>query len=91
MYTIKTTSAFDEDIKKLDRSIAKRIISKIEVLAKNPALLGHYLKYMPDDLSGLQRYRVGDWRILFWADHQKRKIILYGVDHRNRIYKRFGA
>lgn len=91
MYTIKTIPAFDKDIKKLDRVIAKRIISKIETLAQNPALLGYHLKHMPDDLDGLEKYRIGDWRILFWADHKKQEIILYGVDHRSRIYKRFGA
>ena len=89
MYQIKTTPTFDKDIKKLDRQIAKRIIKKIELLAKNPKLLRYSVKYLPKDLEGLQKYRIGDWRILFWIDHKKKEIILYGVDHRKLIYKKF--
>ena len=89
MYQIKITSTFDKDFKKLDRQVTKRIIKKIELLAKNPELLRYPVKYLPKDLDGLQKYRVGDWRILFWVDHKNKEIILYGVEHRKSIYKRF--
>jgi mRNA-degrading endonuclease RelE of RelBE toxin-antitoxin system len=39
-------------------------------------------------LQGLQKYRIGDWRVLFWVDHQRQAITLYTVEHRSRIYKR---
>lgn len=89
MYSIRTTPTFDDDIKKLDRPIAQRIIEKVEQLAQNPILLRYSLKYLPKDLQGLQKYRIGDWRVLFWADHQKKEITLYGVEHRSTVYKRF--
>lgn len=89
MYQIKTTPTFDKDLKKLDRQVAKRIIKKIELLAKNPKLLRYQVKYLPEDLAGLEKYRIGDWRILFWVDHKKKEIALYGVEHRKSIYKRF--
>ncbi len=88
MYQIETTSTFDKDIKKLNRQIAKRIIEKIEWLARHPELLHSSIKHMPKDLEGLQKYRVGDWRVLFWVDHQNKEIILYGADHRGAIYKK---
>jgi mRNA interferase RelE/StbE len=91
MYKVKITPTFESDVKRLDKSVAKRIIDKIEFLAENPELLKNYLKYMPEDLEGLQKYRVGDWRVLLWADHKKQEITLYGVDHRKKIYKKFGA
>lgn len=89
MYRIETTPTFDKDIKKLDHQTAKRIIEKIEFLARNPKLLKYRIKYLPKDLEGLQKYRVGDWRVLFWVDHEKKEITLYGVDNRGAIYKRF--
>ena len=89
MYKIRTTPTFERDIKKLDRSIARRIIEKIEQLANTPEILKHPVTYLPKDLEGLQKYRVGDWRVLFWLDHQQKEIILYGVEHRSKIYKRF--
>lgn len=91
MYKVKTTPTFENDIKKLDRSVAKRIVEKIEFLAENPRLLKNYLRHMPEDLEGLQKYRIGDWRVLLWADHKNQEIVLYGVDHRGRIYKRFSV
>lgn len=89
MYRIKTTPTFDRDIKKLDRQIAKRIIKKIEWLASQSKLPDLSVKYLPKNLEGLQKYRIGDWRILFWVDEKKKEIILYGVAHRKEIYKRF--
>ena len=89
MYEIRTTPTFDADIKKLDRPVAKRIIEKVEQLAQKPELLRHYLKYMPEDLANLQKYRVGVWRVLFWVNHQERELTLYGIEHRSRVYKRF--
>ncbi len=88
MYNLRTTSGFDKDLKKLDRSIAKRILNKLDYLAKNPKL-AEPLEYLPKDLEGLKKFRVGDWRVLFWVDDNKKEIILYGVDHRGSIYKRF--
>ena len=89
MYQIKTTPTFDKDIRKLDRQIAKRIIKKIEWLAKQSKIPSSPIRYLPKNLGGLQKYRVGDWRILFWLDHKKKEIVLYGVRHRRDIYKRF--
>lgn len=89
MYKIKFTPTFEEDLKKLDRHIAKRIIEKIDWLAKNPKALGAPVKYLPKTLKGLRKYRVGDWRILFWLDQRNKMIILYGAEHRGSIYERF--
>lgn len=89
MYRIETTPTFEEDIKKLDRQVAKQVIEKMEYLAEHPEFLRFKVKYLPKHLRGLQKYRVGDWRVLFWVDHQKKEITLYGVDHRGTIYKRF--
>lgn len=88
MYKIETAPTFDRDLKKLDRQVAKRIIEKMEWLAEHPELLPPPMKYMPKELEGLQKYRVGDWRVLFWTDHQKKEIALYGVEHRGRAYKK---
>jgi mRNA interferase RelE/StbE len=89
MYQIKTTPTFDKDLRKLDRQVAKRIIKKIEWLASQSEIPIFSVKYLPKDLEGLQKYRVGDWRILFWLDRKKKEIVLYGVNHRKSVYKRF--
>ena len=89
MYRIKITLTFEKDIKKLDRQIAKGSFKKIEYLADHPEILRSHIKYFPKELEGLQKYRIGDWRVYFLVDHKKKEIILYGVEHRRRAYKRF--
>lgn len=88
MYRIDTTSDFDKDIEAIDQQTAARIIKKIEWLAGHPELMKHPLKYMPKELKGLQKFRVGDHRVLFWADHNHNSITLYGVEHRRTVYKK---
>ena len=89
MYRIRTTPTFDKDIKKLDRQVAKRIIKKIEWIISQSKIPTSLIRYLPKDLEGLQKYRIGDWRILFWIDRKKKEIILYEVRHRKDIYKKF--
>ncbi len=88
MYRIDTTPEFDRNVKALDPSIAARVIKKVEWLAQHPELLKNPLKGMPEDLKGLQKYKVGDYRVLFWAEHHHKTIILYGVEHRSAVYKK---
>lgn len=86
MYRIETTSDFDKDLKKLDRDISSRILKKLEWLSQHPEVLRFPLKNPPKDLKGLQKYRIGDYRILLWVDHDKRVITIYGVEHRRSVY-----
>ena len=48
MYRIETTSEFDEDLGRLDRAIAQRIIRKVEWLAEYPESLRAPLRHLPD-------------------------------------------
>ncbi|GMT47464.1 MAG: translation repressor RelE [bacterium] len=87
MYRVETTPDFDRDIKRLDREIALRIIKKLDWLSQHPEVLKFPLKNSPKDIKGIQKYRVGDYRILLWVDHKKQVITLYGVEHRRSVYK----
>lgn len=90
MYRIEAAPEFDEDIGNLDPAIAQRIIRKVEWLAKHPEVLRFPLRHLPEDLKGLHKYRVGDYRVLLWVDHEAKVLTLYGVRHRHEIYKRLG-
>ncbi len=86
MYQIDVTVNFKKDIKSLDRDISSHILDKIEWLAQHPEALRNPLKHMPKDLKGLHKYRVGDYRILLWVDHNNKVLTLYGVEHRRSVY-----
>jgi mRNA-degrading endonuclease RelE of RelBE toxin-antitoxin system len=45
------------------------------------------MKHLPRDLAGLRKYRVGAYRVLFWASHAQRVLTLYGVEHRRSVYR----
>ena len=87
MYQLETTQDFDRDFKGLDREIAERILKKLEWLKQHPEVLRYQLKNPPRDLRGLQKYRIGDYRVLFWVSHEKQTITLYGIEHRRSVYK----
>jgi len=89
MYRLETTPDFDKDFKAIGRDVANRISKKPEWLSQNPEALRFPLKHAPKDLQGLQKYRVGDYRVFFWVDHNEKKIILYGIEHRRSAYDKF--
>ena len=74
-------------LKKLDRAVASFVLKKIEWLSANPSAARYGLEHLPTDLRGLHKYRIGDYRVLFWIDHLQQAITLYRVRHRREIYK----
>ena len=82
---------FDKDVqramRKLDKPIAKRILSKLREIAQleDPRSAG---KGLTGNLSGLWRYRVGDYRVVVDIEDDVLVVLVIGIDHRSRIYKR---
>lgn len=86
-YRVVSTPTFERDFRKLDDTVARRVSKKIAHLAAHPELMGQALHNMPADLAGLQKYRVGDFRVLYWIDHSERLLKLYAVQHRSTVYR----
>ncbi|MDN3225958.1 type II toxin-antitoxin system RelE/ParE family toxin [Kocuria rhizophila] len=72
-------------LKKLDRSVSKRIIRYMRDVSAldDPRTRG---KALTGPLSGLWRYRVGDYRVV--SDIRDETVTIYAidVDHRSRVY-----
>jgi mRNA interferase RelE/StbE len=43
---------------------------------------------MPEDLAGLCKLRVGDYRILYWNYSGQKLIRIYRIQHRSEVYRR---
>ncbi len=86
MYRVEVTPGFEEDVRHLDPAVAQRVILKAEWLAEHPEALRFPLRHLPEDLKGLHKYRVGDYRMLLWVDRQAEVLTLYGVRHRRDVY-----
>jgi mRNA interferase RelE/StbE len=87
IYRIATTPRFERDFNRLDPPIGRRVMNKIDQLAAHPEAVTQPLRNPPPDLAGIHKYRVGDYRILLWVDHQARVFTLYAVAHRREIYR----
>jgi len=65
MYKITFLPDAEDSFKKLDKTIQKRIAQKIDWLAENAdKMIHHPLTSLPEDLRGLCRMRLGDYRII---------------------------
>lgn len=87
IYDLRPNQSFERPFSKLAQDIQKRIVEKLEFLAEHPKVIGSPMKNLPADLRGLHKIRVGRWRVFFWVDHEKREIVPYDVDNRDKAYK----
>jgi len=72
-----------EDLSRLDRPIAKRILNKITWFSK------HLKRITPEPLSGYlegnYKLRIGDWRVIYTLEEDT--IVIQAVGHRKEIYR----
>ncbi|MCC6098744.1 MAG: type II toxin-antitoxin system RelE/ParE family toxin [Olsenella sp.] len=80
----------DKDVqramKKLDREVARRITSKLREISQldDPRSTG---KALVGNLSGLWRYRVGDYRIICDIEEDVLVVLVLDVVHRSKAYR----
>ncbi len=89
-YRVEIGSRADAQLAELDSAIGASVERKILWLAENAAVMVHRrLVGMPDDLAGLCKLRVGDWRILYWVYHRDEIVRIYRIQHRSEVYRDF--
>ena len=83
-YTLQFSDRALARLKRLDKPIAQRILSKLEWLATNAALVVH--TPLTGDWSGFYRLRVGDYRVIYRLDRDNHLILVEVIGHRSEIY-----
>lgn len=85
-YKLKYSTQFSKDIKKLDITIKKQIYNYLAEIIEldNPKLKG---KPLMNNLKGLWRYRVNNYRIIVKINDNELTIIALKVGHRKEVYK----
>ena len=80
------TETVKKQLKKLDAAISKCVLDYLEQieLLDNPRSRG---KALTSNLSGLWRYRVGDYRILCRIRDDKLIITVIEIAHRSTVYR----
>jgi len=72
----------------LDAVIGASVERKIQWLAQNGSSMVHRrLVGMPEDLGGLCKLRIGDFRILYWPYPERQLIRVYRIQHRSEVYR----
>ncbi len=81
---------FDEralkELKKLDRQAQKEIIAYLGDRVAGTGNPRRFGKALRADLSGLWRYRVGDYRILCQIQDRQLLVLVISVGHRKNVY-----
>ncbi|MBL7169993.1 MAG: type II toxin-antitoxin system RelE/ParE family toxin [Candidatus Aenigmarchaeota archaeon] len=71
-------------LKKLDKKLTKRILNKINrVLSNDP--VPHDAKPIVGK-HGVFRIRIGGYRALYRINYKEKKVIVFKLDKRSRIY-----
>lgn len=84
-YKVELLPQAIEDLHKLDKTIARRVIEKLEWLSEN------FDTIKPDSLTGqlkgLLKFRVGTYRIIYNINKVDKIISVHMIGHRKDIYK----
>lgn len=84
-YTVEFTSDAFNDLRKIDKETAQRILHKINWLALNyDSIVAEPLK---GNLKYLYKLRLGSWRVLYSVNPAQNVITIHLVGHRKDIYK----
>jgi mRNA interferase RelE/StbE len=87
-YQVEVGGKADTQLAGLDAAIGVSVERKIQWLAENSAGMVHRrLVGMPEDLAGLCKLRVGDYRILYWVYPPKKLVRIYRIQHRSEVYR----
>ena len=82
-YEVTLASSAEREIKSLPKSIQRRVERMIDSLRINPRPRGTIkLK----GREGIYRIRVGDYRIIYTVNDEKRLVDVSYVRHRSRAY-----
>jgi mRNA interferase RelE/StbE len=87
VWTIKLSDDAKRDLQKLDKPIQKRIVTFLQERIQpigNPRTNG---KALQGGLSGLWRYRVGDYRLLCRIEDDALLVLVIEIGHRKEVYR----
>jgi mRNA-degrading endonuclease RelE of RelBE toxin-antitoxin system len=85
MFQLSFTARAEDDLSRLNRPMAQRVLKKMRWLADS------FNTITPERLAGPWRdvfkLRVGDYRVLYTCNRKKQEIIIHFIRHRREVYK----
>lgn len=84
MYKVAYLNSVEEDLKKLDKATARKILNRIETyLACDPKKLGKPLK---GEFQGYWRYRWGNYSVIYKISEREILILVLRISNRKDVY-----
>ncbi len=84
-YEIQWKHSAEKDLRGIDKQFISRILEAINSLSDDPFPSKHR-KLQGSESS--YRIRIGDYRVIYQVDNDKRIIVIYHVRHRKDIYRK---
>lgn len=85
MYQVIVLPNALKDLSRTDKAVSKRVTDKLTWLSENIETI------TPVPLKGtfyaFLRLKVGDWRVIYKVNHDKKIITIHKVGHRREIYR----
>ncbi|MCP4421542.1 MAG: type II toxin-antitoxin system RelE/ParE family toxin [Chloroflexi bacterium] len=82
---VELSSAAKRDIRRLDKPVARRIVSRLLWLAENVDAIT--LMPLKGEWAGFFKLRVGDYRVLYEIIEEESLIFVLRIGHRREIYR----
>lgn len=82
---VEFTSTAEDDLRRLDVTVADRVIAKLRWLAENADTVR--IETLSGKWKGVCKLRVGDYRVIYTRDFATRRIVIHFVRHRRNVYK----
>ncbi len=86
-YHVELTKGAKKDLRKLDPSIRAMIVKWLRKNLENCSDPRAHGKALSGNLSGLWRYRVGNYRLIAEIRDDRLVILMLEVGHRSEIYQ----
>ena len=86
-WTLRISETAKRQLKKLDRSSAQilvRYLNRLVLEVENPRQRG---KSLTANLTGLWRYRVGDFRLICDIHDGELVVLVLQIAHRSQVYR----
>ena len=87
LYSIELSQRANKFLDKLDKHLSNRIKERLKRLADNPVPSDSKF-IIREDGDKIFRYRIGDYRILYLFNENKKIVLVAKIDKRPRIYDR---
>jgi mRNA interferase RelE/StbE len=76
------TKTAEEDLTGLPKAIQKRVARVLAQMATDP-FRGNVKALQGEEWKGVFRRRIGDYRLLFTADHEKKLVVVHQISLRS--------